>query len=290
MWSVSMNSLPNFVCQCQRAFSAIDSCFRLLTPVSMDPAMVLSWCLRNLLQTGLVWRMVIHKTRLQHYLKPQYNLQIEGQPRLFPDPVSTPESQAVLCRYAVKVCRIIWLMVLYPDNPEQSPYGLWSHRAHRKLAVSALHHQAHLCWCRQHMQQNLNMWRKVMFSDDRVKGSPCFSIGSALPDRRELHTAHVPVQSMQCVQPVLKTMKSVHCSCCLCFSCCIYDLFHASPGLSEVSSPSLSGFSQFVNQSAFSLCTAQLHAAGVSEVCTGLLAECFSLQQNIQTNGHNHIT
>lgn len=28
-----------------------------------------------------------------------------------------------------------------------------------------------------------------MFSDDRIKGSTCFSIGSALPDRRELHTA-----------------------------------------------------------------------------------------------------
>lgn len=32
-----------------------------------------------------------------------------------------------------------------------------------------------------------------MFSDDRVKGSACFSIGSGLPDHRELHTAHVPV-------------------------------------------------------------------------------------------------
>lgn len=192
MLAAPMNSLPNFVCQCQRGFSAIDSCFRLLTPVSMDPAiMVLSWCLQNLLQTGLVRRMVIHKTRLQHYLEPQYNLQIEGQPSLFPDPVSTPESQAVLCRYAVKVCRIIWLMALYPGNPEQSLYSLWSHRAHRQPAVAALHHQAHLCWCRQHVHQNLNMWRKAMFSDDRVKGSTRFSIGSALPDRRELHTAHV---------------------------------------------------------------------------------------------------
>ena len=32
--------------------------------------------------------------------------------------------------------------------------------------MTVLHCQALLCWCRQHMHWNLNMWRKVMFSDE----------------------------------------------------------------------------------------------------------------------------
>ncbi len=32
--------------------------------------------------------------------------------------------------------------------------------------MTALHRQAHLRWCRQHVHWNLNMWRNVMFSNE----------------------------------------------------------------------------------------------------------------------------
>ncbi|KAL7828173.1 hypothetical protein AOLI_G00313250 [Acnodon oligacanthus] len=44
--------------------------------------------------------------------------------------------------------------------------NLRSHQAARRPAMTALHRQARLRWCRQHMHWNLNMWRKVLFSDE----------------------------------------------------------------------------------------------------------------------------
>uniref|UniRef100_A0A4W6C1J2 Transposase Tc1-like domain-containing protein n=1 Tax=Lates calcarifer TaxID=8187 RepID=A0A4W6C1J2_LATCA len=44
--------------------------------------------------------------------------------------------------------------------------NLRSHRAARRPAMTALHHQARLGWCRQHVHWNLNMWRNVIFSDE----------------------------------------------------------------------------------------------------------------------------
>ena len=44
--------------------------------------------------------------------------------------------------------------------------NLRSHRAARRPAMTALHLQARLRWCRQHVHWNLNMWRNVMFSDE----------------------------------------------------------------------------------------------------------------------------
>uniref|UniRef100_A0A8C5FPN4 Transposase Tc1-like domain-containing protein n=1 Tax=Gadus morhua TaxID=8049 RepID=A0A8C5FPN4_GADMO len=41
--------------------------------------------------------------------------------------------------------------------------NLRSHRAARSPAMTALHRQARLRWCRQHVHWNLNMWRNVMF-------------------------------------------------------------------------------------------------------------------------------
>uniref|UniRef100_A0A3Q3E715 Tc1-like transposase DDE domain-containing protein n=1 Tax=Labrus bergylta TaxID=56723 RepID=A0A3Q3E715_9LABR len=41
-----------------------------------------------------------------------------------------------------------------------------SHRAARSPAMTALHHQARLFWCLQHVHWNPNMWRNVMFSDE----------------------------------------------------------------------------------------------------------------------------
>lgn len=39
-------------------------------------------------------------------------------------------------------------------------------KAARKPAMTALHRQTRLRWCRQHRPWNLNMWRNVMFSDE----------------------------------------------------------------------------------------------------------------------------
>uniref|UniRef100_A0A667ZNY4 Transposase Tc1-like domain-containing protein n=1 Tax=Myripristis murdjan TaxID=586833 RepID=A0A667ZNY4_9TELE len=44
--------------------------------------------------------------------------------------------------------------------------NLWSQRAARRPAMTALHRQARLRWCQQHVHWNLNMWRNVMFSDE----------------------------------------------------------------------------------------------------------------------------
>ncbi|KAL7847059.1 hypothetical protein SRHO_G00220390 [Serrasalmus rhombeus] len=44
--------------------------------------------------------------------------------------------------------------------------NLRSHLAARRPAMTALHCQARLLWCQQHVHWNLNMWRNVMFSDE----------------------------------------------------------------------------------------------------------------------------
>ena len=44
--------------------------------------------------------------------------------------------------------------------------SLHTYKAARKPAMTALHSQARLRWCRQHRQWNLRMWGNVMFSDE----------------------------------------------------------------------------------------------------------------------------
>ena len=44
--------------------------------------------------------------------------------------------------------------------------GLHAYMAARKSAMTTLHRQARLRWCRQHRQWNLRMWGNVMFSDE----------------------------------------------------------------------------------------------------------------------------
>lgn len=80
--------------------------------------------------------------------------------RLFLHPVSTLEQKSVFCRFAVKVCRTVSLTVLYPENPEQTAQAnLRCHRAARRPAMTAVHHQAHLCCCWQHVH-----WETVLIA------------------------------------------------------------------------------------------------------------------------------
>uniref|UniRef100_A0A3Q3EI99 Tc1-like transposase DDE domain-containing protein n=1 Tax=Labrus bergylta TaxID=56723 RepID=A0A3Q3EI99_9LABR len=64
-------------------------------------------------------------------------------------------NQAVFYRFAVKK---IWKR-LHTAN-------LRSHMAAIRPAMTALHRQACLRWCRQQVHWNLNMWRNIMFSDE----------------------------------------------------------------------------------------------------------------------------
>ncbi|KAL7876007.1 hypothetical protein AOLI_G00109700 [Acnodon oligacanthus] len=72
------------------------------------------------------------------------------------------------CQYlgtvgCLQICRTLWSTSLCPDNLEHGA-NLQSHQAARRSAMTALHHQACLRWCQQHVHWNLNMcvtWSKM---------------------------------------------------------------------------------------------------------------------------------
>jgi len=59
-----------------------------------------------------------------------------------------------------------------------------SRTAARRPAMTALHCQAHLRWCRQHLLWNSNMWRNIMFSDEsRFCQKMCRTFADCCTDR-----------------------------------------------------------------------------------------------------------
>uniref|UniRef100_A0A8C4ZZL8 Transposase Tc1-like domain-containing protein n=1 Tax=Gadus morhua TaxID=8049 RepID=A0A8C4ZZL8_GADMO len=131
-----MKNLPNLFCHCQTGYFAvaIDTCFELLFHL-----------------TGAV------KDRLR-----------SGRPMK-----TTPQEDRFITLSALRSRRLSSadLQSRFAGRYETirnriHTANLRSHRAARNPAMTALHRQAHLRWCRQHMHWNLNMWRKVMFSDE----------------------------------------------------------------------------------------------------------------------------
>lgn len=71
--------------------------------------------------------------------------------------------------YQMKIGSIFELSTQTMQNRVNTA-SLWSPMAARRPAMTALHHHAHLRWCRQHVRWNLNMLINVVLSDESRYG------------------------------------------------------------------------------------------------------------------------
>ncbi|KAL6470420.1 hypothetical protein MHYP_G00215390 [Metynnis hypsauchen] len=174
MWVVLMKNLPNLLCHCQRAYFAvaIDTCFELLVPSGAA----------NQGNFKLVFRKTLFGVSPTiSKLKANFHItgDVRDKPRSERPKKTTPEEDRFL---TLSVLRYRRLFSTDLQSRFAGRYGrrlsaqtiqnrlhtanLQSHRAARRPAMTALHHQTRLRWCRQHVHWNLNMWKNVMFSDE----------------------------------------------------------------------------------------------------------------------------